>query len=115
VAVEGGLSPAEIVVVDGGEIVVDEGESVDEFDGDARGEAVVAGTARGLAGVPGEERAEALAALSDGVERGVLEGGWGVGSSEPSATPSLDGAQRVPWARGAGGGHPGFSWDFRRS
>jgi hypothetical protein len=48
--VEGGPAPSEIVVIERGEVVVDETEGVDEFDGRRRIEGVVRIAADGLAG-----------------------------------------------------------------
>jgi len=67
VLVERGLASAEIVVVDGGEVVVHEAEGVDEFDGGAGVERAFTVRATSDGGVPREDGAEALATLEERV------------------------------------------------
>ena len=66
---KGGLASAEVVVVHGGEIIVDEGVGVDEFDGGGCIEALVA--------CNGEEHlgAEAFSSGKKGVVASFLKGG----------------------------------------
>ena len=84
--VTGGLAAAEVVVVEGGEVVVDEGVGVEHLDGgaevgDARGEVGRAGDH--ACGFHAEDGAEALAASEGAVAHGAVDGvGEGVGRGQ---------------------------------
>ena len=82
VFVQRGLAAAEVVVVEGGEIIVDEAEAMDEFDGGA-GEkrsfaCVWACTCGGGAGVPGENGAQAFAGTESRVAHSFAQGEWAI-------------------------------------
>ena len=73
VLVEGGLSSAKVVVVEAWQVVVDEAEGVDEFDGHTDGERGGALGAQGFCASPREDGAEAFAPSEEGVVDRVEE------------------------------------------
>jgi hypothetical protein len=90
---EGRATAAELVVVYGGEVVVNQTESVDQFDCCCGREAGLTGCADGGACVPRKYGAEALTAAEEGVSDCVIEaGGQGTGC-ERLREVLLDGGQ----------------------
>lgn len=73
--VASGAAPAEVVVVDRGEIVVDQAETMDEFDGTTGVEGKVWSRSASLGGGDGEDGAEALPRGEGGVPHGAVEVG----------------------------------------
>lgn len=73
--VASGAAPAEVVVVDRGEIVVDQAKAVDEFDGTTGVEGKVWSRSASLGGGDGEDGAEALPRGEGGVPHGAVEVG----------------------------------------
>jgi hypothetical protein len=75
--VAGGLAAAEVVVVEGGEVVVDEGVGVDHLEGCAESIGSgweVAGACDHASGFHAEDGAEALATGEGGVAHGAVDG-----------------------------------------
>src|SRR5690242_18558707 len=74
--VAGGFAAAEIVVVESGEIIVNEGIGVDELDGAGR---IVSGRdirIENASGLEAENRADAFAAGENAVAHGLVDGRW---------------------------------------
>ncbi len=75
--VAGGLAAAQVVVVECGEVVVDEGVSVDHLEGRAEVGCAFgnfSGTCDHAGGFHAEDRAEAFAAGEDAVTHGAVDG-----------------------------------------
>ena len=74
--VAGGLAAAQVVVVEGGQVVVDERVGVQHLDGRAQVfDAAGQRAGNGDGGLVGEQRAQALAARKGGVAHGAVNGG----------------------------------------
>jgi hypothetical protein len=84
--VTGGLAAAEVVVVEGGEVVVDEGVGVEHLQGCAEvgySFGVGFGACDHACGLHAEDGAEALAACEGAVTHGAVDGvGEGVGGGQ---------------------------------
>ena len=75
--VAGGLAPAKVVVIEGGQVVVDEGVGVEHFDGCAQVGCAFgdfAGSCDHTGGFHAEDGAEALAAGEGAVTHGAVDG-----------------------------------------
>jgi hypothetical protein len=77
----GGSSAAKIVVIHTGEVIVDEGVGVQNFEGEAGEEGGIGFAASGFAGSHAEDGAEAFAACENGIAHGFVEDGWACGGS----------------------------------
>ena len=97
--VAGGLAAAEVVVVERGEVVVDEGVGVEHLDGGAEldgGDLGVGVLGAHAPSLKAEDGTEALAAGKDGVAHGAMDGvRGGIGSGQEAF-------ERAIGARGAG-------------
>ena len=107
--VAGGLTAAEVVVVEGREVVVDERVGVEHFDGGAEldgglfAHVVLAGEAPGLIAEVG---AEPLAAGEDGVTHGAMDGvGCGVGRGKQTFQGEVSACSAVADQLENGGAH----------
>jgi len=70
---EGGPASAEVVIVHGGEVIVDEGEAVDHLDGCGGDDGLGVLSGDGLGGEEGQRWAQALAGGQQGVLEGLME------------------------------------------
>ena len=73
--VGGGAATTKVVVVHGGEVVVDEGVGVEELGGAGGEEGVGLGASAGFGGGEGEDGPKAFAACKDGVAHGLVNFG----------------------------------------
>jgi len=90
--VRGGATPAEIVVVHAGEIIMDERISMDAFDGAGDRKGKTGGAAARFRRRKGEDGAEAFPSGENAVPHGSMEGGrLGLGRREESAQGGLYG------------------------
>lgn len=71
--VRGGATTTEVVVVHGGEVVVNEGVGVEELGGAGGEEGVLLGAATGFGGGEGEDGTKPFATREDGVTHGFVD------------------------------------------